>query len=81
MPLTTPPSRRALLRAAYRRGREGPWHYAIAGLHERDPLAPLLAEYRRIDAAGRLYVVHYPADGCPPGAIGPGIPLVEAGCL
>jgi hypothetical protein len=56
---------RALLRHAYNALRTGPWHYAIAGLHEHDPLAQVLAEYRRIAAAGHLFVVHYPEDGDP----------------
>jgi hypothetical protein len=51
---------RALLRALYLQRRRGPWHYLIAGLHEKDPLAPALEDYRRIEAAGRLFVVHYP---------------------
>jgi len=50
---------RALLAEFYRRHRRGPWHYVIAGLHERDPLASVLHDYRRIEAAGRLFVVHY----------------------
>jgi hypothetical protein len=56
------PLARALLRHAYREMRGGPWHYAITSVHERDPLAPLLDEYRAIQAAGRIFVVHY-ADG------------------
>jgi hypothetical protein len=28
-------------------------------LHERDPLAVVLEEYRAIRTAGRLFVVHY----------------------
>lgn len=53
---------RGLLRHAYRELRTGPWHYAIAALHERDPLAVVLKDYRAIQAAGRIFVVHY-ADG------------------
>ena len=60
---------RGLLRYAYNELRTGPWHYAIAGLHERDPLSEVLGEYRRIDAAGHLFVVHYPEDGDPRPAI------------
>jgi hypothetical protein len=56
---------RALLRYAYNALRTGPWHYAIAGLHEQDPLSGALADYRRIAAAGHLFVVHYPEDGDP----------------
>jgi hypothetical protein len=50
---------RALLRFAYNELRRGPSHYAVAGLHERDPLAPALAEYRAIAAAGLLYKVDF----------------------
>lgn len=51
---------RALLAQVHAQRRRGPWHYVIAGLHERDPLVAVLAEYRRIEAAGRLFVIHYP---------------------
>lgn len=34
-------------------------HYFIAGLHEEDPLAAILKEYRRIEAAGRLFAVYF----------------------
>ena len=53
---------RGLLRFLYNYRRKGPWHYFIAGLHETDPLSDVLLEYRRIDVAGRLFVVHYPED-------------------
>lgn len=51
---------RGLLRHAYNVLRKGPWHYAILGLHERDPLTAAFEDYRCIDAAGQLFVVHYP---------------------
>jgi hypothetical protein len=72
---------RGLLHHACNTLRRGPWHYAIASLHERDPLAPVLGECRRIDAAGRLFVVHYPEDAATVAALEPRIPYVEAGCL
>jgi hypothetical protein len=50
---------RALMRFAYNALRSGPWHYAIAGLHERDPLAAVLGEYRAIAAAGILHRVDF----------------------
>lgn len=50
---------RALLRFAYNHLRSSPWHYAIAGLHELDPLATVLDEYRNIAAAGLLYRVEF----------------------
>jgi hypothetical protein len=51
---------RFLLRSAYNELRAGPWHYALAGLDEADALASVLAEYRSIPAAGRVFTVHYP---------------------
>ncbi len=51
---------RALLAQVHARHRRGPWHYCIAGLHEDSPLAAVLRRYRRIRAAGRLFVIHYP---------------------
>ena len=53
---------RGLLRALYRDRVQGSWHYFIAGLHENDPLAIVLKEYRRISAAGRLFVIYYTDD-------------------
>lgn len=72
---------RALLEAAYRAAREGAWQFAIAGLHERDPLAALLDEYPRIEAAGRLFVVSFPDDAPPMPALDDRTPYLEAGCL
>ncbi|MGM9480974.1 hypothetical protein ACS5PN_07265 [Roseateles sp. NT4] len=56
---------RGLLRHAYNALRTGPWHYAILGLHESDPLTTVFDDYRCIAAAGQLFVVHYPEDGDP----------------
>jgi len=72
---------RMLLRAAYRAARAGPWHYAILGLHERDPLARLLDEYAGIDAAGRLFLVHYPEQDDEVQRLDARAPYLEAGCL
>jgi hypothetical protein len=72
---------RFLLRAAHETLRRGPWSFAIAALHEADPLAQALGELRSIPAAGRLYVAHYPES---PLAIDPParrIPCLEGGCL
>lgn len=71
----------ALLRAAYRRARRGPWHFAICGLHERDPLAECLSGYKRIAAAGCLFAVHYPEDEAAVASIDDRVPYLEAGCL
>ena len=62
---------RGLLRHACNALRTGPWHFAIAGLHEGDPLAAALHDYRRIEAAGHLFLVHYPRDGQP-------VPVLDA---
>jgi hypothetical protein len=50
---------RALLRCAYNELRQGPWHYAIVSLHDRDPLSNVLADYRNIPTAGLLYRVDF----------------------
>ena len=68
---------RGLLRHAYNALRQGPWHYAILGLHERDPLAASFEDYRCIAAAGRLFTVHYPQDGDPADSIDTRIPGLE----
>lgn len=72
---------RGLLRTTCNSLRRGPWHYAIASLHERDPLAQVLAECRQIAAAGRLFIVHYPEDAGAVAALDARVPYVEAGCL
>jgi hypothetical protein len=64
---------RALLRFAYNQLRAGPWHYAIAGLHESDPLAPALADYRSIAAAGLLFRVDFNQ----PFALSNAVPYIE----
>jgi hypothetical protein len=66
---------RALLRHAYRQLRSGPWHYAILGLHERDPLAAVLNDYRSIAAAGLLFRVEF--DAASAATIDQRIPYIE----
>ena len=51
---------RGLLRYAYGELLRGPWHYAIAALHEQDPLATALRDYRSIASAGRVFAVYFP---------------------
>jgi hypothetical protein len=63
----------AVLRHAYNALRCGPWHYAIVGLHERDPLAAALQDYRAIVARGLLYRVDFGA----PAALDGRIPYIE----
>lgn len=75
------PILRCLLRAAHDVLRRGRWQFAIAGLHETDPLAGVLEEFHAIPAAGRVFVVHWPDE--PVMVQGPDrrIPYLEAGCL
>jgi hypothetical protein len=72
---------RGLLYAAHETLRQGPWRYAIAGLHEADPLSAVLGEFKSIPAAGRLYVVQYPEEALGIEQLDRRIPYVEAGCL
>jgi hypothetical protein len=68
---------RMLIRHIYRDRRTGPWSYFIAGLHERDPLSKVLSEYRKIEAAGKLFVVHYPDDEKKFNALDDRVPYIE----
>lgn len=68
---------RALLRAMYQDRYNGKWHYFVCGLHESDPLAEALEEYRKIDAAGHLFCVYFPEFGNPLENLDNRIPYVE----
>lgn len=68
---------RGLLRHAYRSLRGGAWHYAIAALHERDPLVVALSDYRSITSAGRLYVVNFPQDSSAAARIDDRVPYMD----
>ena len=72
---------RELLHATLEHLSQGPWHYAIAGLHESDPLALVLAELKSIPAAGRIFVVHFPEDPLAIDTPSRRVPYLEAGCL
>jgi len=72
---------RFLMRAALESLRHGSWSFAIAALHEADPLAPVLSEFRSIPAAGRLFAVHYPGEPLAIDPIARRVPCLEAGCL
>lgn len=58
-----------------------PWHYAICGLHEDDALLEVVRQYRRIDAAGLLYVVHYPEDQAVYESMDGRVPYVDFGMI
>ena len=68
---------RGLLRYLYNDRRTGPWNYFISGLHETDPLNNVLKEYRRIDVAGQLFLVHYPENQLDYEQLDNRIPYVE----
>jgi hypothetical protein len=70
-----------LLATACNAARKGPWHYAICGLHERDPLAAVLEDYRRIDAAGLLFAVHYAEPAHDFAALDQRVPYVDFGMI
>jgi hypothetical protein len=72
---------RHLLRAAHEALRQGPWSYAVCGLHEADPRAEELLALRHIPAAGRLFVVHYPEQPPKLRSQRECVPYIEAGCL
>lgn len=72
---------RALLAQVYESRRRGPWHYCIGGLHESDPLAEVLTEYRRIESSSRLFVIHYPEDEPVFRALDSRPPYVEMGAV
>ncbi|MDB9374646.1 hypothetical protein [Nodularia sphaerocarpa] len=72
---------RALLRQLYRDRYQGNWHYFIAGLHENDPLTSILKEYRRIDAGGRLFAIHYPDGAASFHQLDKRVPCVEIGAV
>lgn len=61
--------------------RTGPWHYAICGLHERDPLVAVLEDYRRIETAGLLFAVHYPEQADAFAELDNRVPYVDFGVI
>lgn len=70
-----------LLDTVFNALRKGPWHYAVCGLHERDPLAAVLAGYRRIEAVGLLFAVHYPEHAAAFAALDDRAPYVDFGVI
>lgn len=72
---------RLLLRQLYCEKYSGPWHYFVGGLHERDPLLPVLLEYRHIYAAGILYAVYYAEDEHYFKQLDERVPFVEIGSI
>jgi hypothetical protein len=72
---------RALLRHVYNDSVGSSFHYAMVGLHERDPLLPTLKDYSLTPFAGRLFCVCF-ADGEPAyQALDARVPYVEAATL
>lgn len=66
-----------LLRTAYRDRRSGGCQFMIVGLHEQDPLCPVLDDYRRIEAGGRLFLIYYPDMADKVVALDKRIPYIE----
>lgn len=71
---------RALFRYVYRERRAGKWHYTIVGLHEQDPLAECLFDYRQINSSGELFEVYYPKIGLESKKLDDRIPYIEIAC-
>jgi hypothetical protein len=72
---------RALLRHVYNDSVGGSFRYAMVGLHERDPLLPMLKDYSLTPFAGRLFCVCF-ADGEPMyQTLDARVPYVEAATL
>ncbi len=67
----------ALLRHVYRQRRVGPWHYAMLGLHQQDPLADCLSDYRCIHTSGELFAVQYPDSSLQLDSLAQRIPYIE----
>jgi hypothetical protein len=53
----------------------------LAGLHERDPLAPELGRLRHVPYASRLFVVHWPEHATAFDRLDGRVPYLEAGSL
>ena len=66
-----------LLRSVYRDRRKSGYHFMIAGLHESDPLCPVLDDYRRIESGGTLFVIYYPNESDFAGRLDNRTPYVE----
>lgn len=71
------PALAALLCRIYNDAVGGPWTHFTLALHERDPRAAALSDYRSTHFAGRLYAVTF--DGLP--QLDARIPFVDAGLL
>ncbi|HEX8955401.1 MAG TPA: hypothetical protein VF798_03970 [Burkholderiaceae bacterium] len=65
----------ALLRYAYEALRGGPWLYALAALHDDDPLLPLFMDYPAQASAARLFEVDFSRE--PAAAAAPGQARIE----
>ena len=61
--------------------RNGPWQYAICGLHELDPLSDVLKAYRRIGASGLLFAVHYSDQASNSIALDARVPYIDFGVI
>lgn len=72
---------RALLEAIYSARRAGCWHFFVAGLHERHPLAGELARFRHVPRYGNLYGVHWDDGRAAFDALDGRVPHIETATL
>jgi hypothetical protein len=72
---------RALLRRLYNDAVGGPYAYFVIGLHERDPLAAALADYRCTPYRGRLFCTHFEDGEASYRALDGRVPHVEVATL
>lgn len=73
---------RYLLWHVYNETCRSKWSFFICGLHEKDPLAKVLDEYKKIDTFGYLYCVYFPdLDVNPLESLDERIPYIEVACL
>ena len=72
---------RALLRQLYNDALPSRFHYAMVGLHERDPLLPALKQYSLTPFAGRLFAVCFPDGESAFRSLDCRVPYVEASTL
>jgi ribosomal protein S18 acetylase RimI-like enzyme len=71
----------ALLDAARQRVGGGPWSHLLVGLHEADPLLPVLRRYRAASYATHLYVVSWEDGRAAIAALDGRPPYLELGSL
>lgn len=72
---------RGLLRQVYNDAFAAGFTYLLVGLHERDPLLPVLEDYARIPFAGHLFAVAFPDQETPFERLDGRVPHIEIATL